>query len=208
MAFRHRPGWPASLGMQEFQYTFQGSAVQMPVPWNSVYLSYWTGLITQLGQRYDGLATISLIHMTNSSKNGFEMQLPDSSADLQQWQTIGYSQQREIDSWETVINAFNSAFKTTPLDMDVHPVLSSDTIAQQAVAYGYSAIGSRFGVFAAWWSQHNADVYPGMYALLKEAAAKTFATVQLVTNATNCPNGFGTGGIQEAIDLAQSIGVR
>ncbi len=205
------PAWLAGAGAEMYSYYFPptGATVSMPVPWDDVFLSEWTEFVAALGARYRDEPALALVHITTSSGNGFEMQLPSTPTDVANWNAIGYSVERHVDAYEEVIDAFNDAFPETPLDLEIHPVLGSDAVAEQTVAYSNDAIGDRFGVFAAWWSQHNADdVYPGMYDLLKAQAAKTFAGVQLVTNSTRYDSKFGDGGIQEAIDRAYADGVR
>jgi hypothetical protein len=204
------PTWLETQGMQTFSFLFRGTTpTKMPVPWDPVYLSNYTQFVAALGHRYNGNATLALVHMTNSSGNGFEMQLPSTPTDINNWNTIGYTTTREVNSYKAIMDAYAAAFSKHLLDVEVHPVLNSDTVAQQVVAYGNQTIGSRFGVFAAWWSQNNADnVYPGMYTLLKQAAQDSFATVQMVTNATNFNSSFGAGGFQGALDRAFTDGVR
>jgi hypothetical protein len=164
--------------------------------------------VAQLGVRYQGSTDISLVHMTHSTYNGFEMQLPFTPPDLIAWQQAGYTEDLEIGSWRSVLDAFRASFPGHSLDVDVHPVLGSDRVAQDVVAHGNATIGGRFGVFAAWWSQNNTGVYPGMFALLRQAAGASFAAVQMVASYTLTPDRFGPGGIERAIDLAACTGVR
>ncbi len=67
------PAWLAAKGAQMFAYSFRGSSMTMPVPWDSVYLSAWTNFIAKLGERYRDDPSIALVHMTHSTLNGFEM---------------------------------------------------------------------------------------------------------------------------------------
>jgi Beta-galactosidase len=203
------PAWLADRGAMMFAYSFHGTSVQMPVPWDPVFLERWTSFVQAMGQRYDRNPALSLVHITTSTANGFEMQLPSMPDDQRNWKRIGYTTDAHVNAYHRVIDAFGRAFPSKAMDLEVHPVLNSDTVAQQVVAYANQKLGARFGVFAGWWSQRNADaVYPGMHTLLKEQAARTFATVQLATNATHDPNGFGAGGFQVALDRAYSDGVR
>jgi hypothetical protein len=204
------PTWLETQGAHTFSYLFRGTTpAKMPVPWDRIFLDRWTSFVAAAGERYGDHPALALIHITTSSGNGFEMQLPSTPTDTANWNAIGYTVDRHVNAYKEVIDAFDEAFPNTPLDLEVHPVLGSDAIAQQAVAYANEAIGDRFGVFAAWWSQNNADnVYPGMYQLLRDQAAQTFAGVQLVTNATNFDSTFGPGGIQTALDRALADGVR
>ncbi|MBI3650963.1 MAG: beta-galactosidase [Acidobacteria bacterium] len=203
------PAWLTTKGAKMFSYTFRGGATALPVPWDEIYLSAWTSFVARLGARYQNNANITLVHITHSTSNGFEMQLPFSPIDQQAWQQIGYTEQRLIDSWKTVVDAFASAFPASPLDVEVHPVLGSDLVAQGVVTYGQAQWGTRFGVFAGWWSQKNAaSVYPGMFRLIQAAATQSFSAIQMVASHTQTPDDFGDGGIFKAAELALDTGVQ
>ena len=189
------PPWIESLGAEVFEYDRFGSTEQLVVPWDPILLDNLTAMIDKLGERYDSNSRIKLVHMTHSTANGFEMQLGGSLTD---WQAIGYTTQRHVDSWRTVLDAYNDAFPLTPLDLDIHPVLQSDDVAIQVVDYSYSTIGNRFGVLAAWWTMHNADdVYQGMNTILADAACDAFAAVQVARSETvHGADIFGDNGLE------------
>jgi hypothetical protein len=202
------PSWLYADGAQPFNYLFHGTLTRMPVPWDPVFLGKWTELIQHFGARYAGNPTVSLIHITSSTDNGFEMQLPDTPDDLNNWNAIGYTPQRVSDSWIQVVDTFAAAFRNDSLDVELHPVLQSDEVPNTVMAYAWNTYGTRVGAFAGWWSQHNTSVYPGPWQLLQQGVVQSFSSVQFVTNATKDPGGFGTGGIKGAIDLAFETGIR
>lgn len=182
---------------------------RMPLPWDARFLDEWTAFITALGNRYNNHPRITLIHMTSASANGFEMQLPFTPTDMSAWNAAGYTTALHIASWETIVDAFAAAFPDKPLDVDVHPVLGSDAVAEAVVAFAAATIGERFGVFSAWWTQHNADdVYPGMYDLLQASASESFAAVQFARSETQHGAGsFGDGGVVGALERALQDGI-
>jgi hypothetical protein len=204
----HAPSWLYDDGAQSFSYLYQGTPTQMPVPWDPIFLSKWTELIRQFGARYDGNPTVALVHITNATANGFEMQLPSTPVDVANWNAIGYTPQLVINSWTQVVDAFAASFPNTPLDVELHPVLQSDEVPNAVMNYAWNTYGTQFGSFAAWWSQHNTTVYPGPWQLLQQGVVQSFSDVQFVTNATNNPDLFGAGGFQAAIDLAFDTGIR
>lgn len=197
-------------GAEPFTYQFHGDAETMPVPWDESFLTDWTAFITELGDRYRDRQVISLVHVTHSTLNGFEMQIPFSPSDEQQWLAIGYETSLHTASWLSVIDAFATAFPDTPLDLECHPVLGSAAVAEQAVAHGAASLGDRFGVLAAWWTEHNAlDVYPEMFDLLTESAQRSFATVQFARSYTlHGDASFGVNGFAGTLDLALGQGIR
>ncbi len=202
------PAWLYAAGAQPFDYLFRGSPARMPVPWDPIYLSQWTELILWLGARYAAHATVAHVHVTHSTYNGFEMQLPSSNTDITNWNRLGYTHQRVSESWAVALYVYAYAFPATALDVELHPVLRSDEVPYNVMYYAWYSYGTRVGAFAGWWSQRNTTVYPGPWELLQWGPYLSFSTVQFVTNATNNPNGFGEGGIQRAIDLAYDTGIR
>ncbi|TWT98198.1 Beta-galactosidase [Botrimarina colliarenosi] len=216
---KESPSWLADQGTAFFEYELPpqlgGTTEQLPLPWDANYLDRWEGFVAKLGERYSGNDLLSLVHITHSSANGFEMPLPSTPASVAAWDQVGYTVDLHAGAIERVIDAFDAAFPETPLDLEVHPVLGDDAVAQRVVAYANGTnrasgpIGERFGVLSAWWSEHNADdVYPGAYELLQNQADATFSTVQLVASATSRPEAYGEGGLSGSLDRAFDDGVR
>lgn len=204
----HAPAWLYEQGAGGFHYEFHDLGAEvLPIPWDTTYLAAWTELIDSLGARYANNPALSLVHATHSTFNGFEMQLPQTPVDLENWSAAGYSNARLIESWNTILDRYALAFPACPIDLDIHPVLRSDSVSQGIAEHVEEYWGDRFGLFAAWWSQHNTEVYSAQYQLLQEFSGNPFSAVQFVTNATNNPEGFGEGGIEEALALAFRQGI-
>lgn len=202
------PSWLFQQGAQAFPYFFRGVVDTLPLPWDSTYLAEWREVIIATGNRYRNDPTLTLVHITHSTYNGLEMQLPSTPLDITNWQTRGFSHSEVINSWQNVMDAFSTAFPNTSLDVDVHPVLQSDSVSREVVVYGYSHLGARFGVFAAWWSQRNTTVYPEQFALIHTASDSTFATVQMVASGTQDSAQFGEGGLPVALQMAVQNRIR
>ncbi|MBI2417001.1 MAG: beta-galactosidase [Ignavibacteriales bacterium] len=155
------PGWLYAIaGVQPVVYN--NGADTIPLPWDTAYLRQWQELIVEAGRRYLNDTTITLVHMTNSSFNGFEFQLPPEG--LVNWSLFQYTEQKIIDSWKTVITSFGAAFPHHYLDNDFHPVFlissSSSTPADSVYTFARGKIGQRYGALAAWWTQNNVNNYP------------------------------------------------
>jgi hypothetical protein len=148
--------------------------------------------------------------MTNATTNGFEMQYNFSTETEAEFQNAGYSESALIDSWKGVVDAFATAFPTTPIDLEVHPVFFSDEVPNEVVDYGLKTYGKRFGVFAAWWSEHNAlNVYTGAYSLIQRAQQESFASLQMVGAVNNDigSSSLTTDEFTAALELAISNGI-
>ncbi|HVZ38651.1 MAG TPA: T9SS type A sorting domain-containing protein [Candidatus Kapabacteria bacterium] len=211
LAVVNGPSAPAWLYAAGARYAVVGAPFNdtIPYPWDPVYLARWGDLIAHLGARYDGDTTVTLVHMTNATANGFEFFLSPTAAF--NWNAAGYSDMKVIDSWKQVIDAFNAAFPNHYLDNDFHPVFltaSSSTVPGDSVyAYARRTVGGRYGAFSSWWSQKNTSAYPAQYADLVGSARSTFATVQFAYNGTSDSAAFGAGGMPGALRLAIEDGI-
>jgi len=199
------PDWLYNLGASSMSFTLPFSGT-IPVPWNSVFLTKWKEFIAELGDRYENNTTIQLVYMTNSSTNGFEMQLP--YMPTPSYATLGYTDQLVIDSWEDVIDEYNSAFPNHYLTNDFHPVNTSDAVANSLYSYAKLNIGSRYGANAWWWTQNNTTVYPSQYTILQNSTTENnFTGIQMAASGESNPSAFGTGGMPAALNLAISNNV-
>lgn len=209
---RDAPQWLEKSGVKFFQYHDIANpdiVNRIPLPWDSNFLSYYSKLVSALGARYDQNPTVRLLHITNSTTNGFEMQYTFIPSDEVNFRQAGYSDDVLISSWKAVIDSYSKAFKSLPFDVEVHPVFKSDNVARQVADYGYSKLGKRFGLLSAWWSVKNAEtVYPGMYSLIVEFSNKTFSNVQMVsTTSQSARNPMKESDFIDSVSLARNIGV-
>lgn len=199
------PNWIYTLGATSMSYTLPFSGT-IPVPWNSVFLTKWKEFIAELGNRYENNTTIQLVYITNSSTNGFEMQLPFTPTPS--YLSLGYTDQLIIDSWEEVMDEFNAAFPNHYLSNDFHPVNTSDAVANSLYNYAKLNIGSRYGANAWWWTQNNTTVYPAQYTILQNSTTEnSFTGIQMAASGESNPTAFGTGGMPAALNLAISNNV-
>jgi hypothetical protein len=202
------PAWLYDAGAKKFEFRlrdFTGKEItrQMPVLWDEVYLRKWTALVRAAGKRYDGCETIVLVHMTAASENGLEMQLPHSDADQKRWKELGYTPERAGAAWKQVINSFGEAFPHKPLDVDIHPVLGSDRLAEDVAEYGQRKLGKRFGVFGGWLSGRalkDDEYHAGMHKLAAKYGKRNFAAFQSIASEMHNPKEFYGGGLKAAVD--------
>ncbi len=97
----HIPQWVFTSGAQRLVSSVPFNDT-IAVPWNTTFLNKWTDFITTLGNHYQNDTTISLVYMTSSTGNGFEMQLPFATTPT--LLAVGYTDTKMINSWKTVIN--------------------------------------------------------------------------------------------------------
>ncbi|MEP2652228.1 MAG: beta-galactosidase [Paraglaciecola sp.] len=215
------PQWLYAKGAKAFKYEFKNRHSErgnrqevIPLPWDPVYLKYWQQLIVALGQKYQANNTISLIHITHSSKNGFEMHLPEEriAGKLETpyngpWKDMGYQETQYIDSLKSIVDTYMTAFPNHFLDLEIHPVLGSLKPATDVFHFAFDKYGSRFGLFAAWWSGKKQRWNTAMYGILSDACVKSFCSVQIIGNQTRQPNRLFEGDLIKTMQQAQSLGV-
>ncbi len=203
------PTWLAQEGAQTIDYAFAGQTRTIAAAWDPVYQSIWSDTVAVIGAAFDREPRISLVHATNASHNGFEMQLPLGAEAA--FVAAGYTDQAYADSWKRSLDDFATAFASHALDVEVHPVFNREAVAQEVTAHGVLHHGQRYGAFSAWWSTSNAmQTYPGMFTIISQTASSTFAGVQMVGSWNTTPQRFSSDlqVYKDAYDLALTIGVR
>lgn len=185
----HVPAWLEPEGVQLVDYDFMGTPQSIPASWDPTYRAIWSNTVAALGAAFDGHPRIDLVHVTNSTFNGFEMQLPPPAEAA--FVTAGYTDAGNVDSWVDCIDAFANAFPSHAIDVEVHPVFGRADVAVDVVTYGLGAYGARFGAFGAWWSTRNAeDVYPTMDRILSGVVSRSYSGVQVVGSWVTTPERF------------------
>jgi hypothetical protein len=208
------PAWVYKASATEFAYTLRlGNAgdAKIPLIWEDVYLKKWAACIRELGRKFGDDDSVALVHITGATANGLEMQLPFLPKDRQQWDKLGYTPEKVIGAWKHIIDVFADAFPGKPLDIDVHPVLGTDKVAEEVAAYGSSKLGKRFGIFGGWLSGLDAQrdrYHAGMHAIAREYGPRGFAAFQMIASATRTPGQFAEGGLKAAVEQGLSWNAR
>jgi hypothetical protein len=120
------PAWVYKAGAQSFTFIDASSpSVQtIPVPWDPVFLTQWTNLITALGNRYAGNTTLTQVKLTGINAASAETWLPRSTGvnvtagkktwtttdDVANWVAIGYTRTLVENAWQTIASAWSQAF--------------------------------------------------------------------------------------------------
>jgi len=129
VAGMHTPEWVYAGGVKFFEFGDEDAAgglrhptgTRMPIPWDDVYLSKWEAFIRALGKRYNGNAHIYSVAM---SGGGYidEMNLPKA---FERWQQAGYTDEKLIQAWKRIIDAYQRAFPETPTNLAMNEPLGS-----------------------------------------------------------------------------------
>ena len=104
--------------------------LNVPIPWDEIFLQRWTSLIKQFGRHYADNPLVSAIKITGiasrtaetalpanaggikSADNGENCHLPD---DVRNWQKLGYTSEKVTDAFTSITKAFVGAFPDSPL---------------------------------------------------------------------------------------------
>ncbi|MBI4065532.1 beta-galactosidase [Candidatus Gottesmanbacteria bacterium] len=121
------PTWALS-GVQtaqfEKKYGFgRGELVQLPLPWDSTYLSRWFTFLRAVGSRYGGSPSFRVIAAAGPTSVSAEMSLPNSPSDLATWKSVGYAPEKYIDSWTQVYAAYSQIFPNQYFSLALYPGL-------------------------------------------------------------------------------------
>jgi len=208
------PAWVYQAGAAQFAFTPRlgnGRDARIPPIWDGVYLRKWAACIRALGREFGDDDTVVLVHMTGATANGLEMQLPFLPRDREQWDKLGYAPEKLIGAWKQIIDAFADAFPGKPLDIDVHPVLGTDKVAEEVAAYGSGKLGKRFGIFGGWLSGFDAQRDPyhaGMHDIARAYGPRGFCAFQMIASAMRTPGQFAGGGLKAAFEQGLSWNAR
>lgn len=183
----------------------------LPLPWDEIYLTRWLQVVDAAGKRYRNDPDLYLVHITSSSQNGFEMQLPmkrgsRDSNDVPDWKDYGFSKEKYMTAVKRVIDAFAEAFPTQFLDLEIHSVLTDSSIPEELIDYGASTLGLRFGPFGAWLNNRDTRWDKPLRAVMAKHGKTSFCNYQLIGNVTRQAKRVGPGGLQSTVELGVSQG--
>jgi Beta-galactosidase len=178
------PEWVYQSGAQAFDFSHTDLAhprhysanLRMPIPWDEVYLKRWEEFIRAFGKRYNGNAQMYSIQMAGGGHIG-EMNLPKA---YQKWQRAGYTDQKLINAWKHIIDAYQKALPDTPTNLDINePLGKQSDVLQPIVTYVLTTYPRKV------YLQHNglkADFPKGdrIRQIIREASRKTIVGYQMV----------------------------
>jgi hypothetical protein len=127
----HTPAWVYTYGAVAFEFVWDkpwGKAPcatrRIPIPWDPVYLSRWFGFVRALGNRYDLESAVTHVKLTGLNARTSETILPrarrerisngmrscSSGDDVRNWQRVGYSRTRVLETWTRIADTFARSF--------------------------------------------------------------------------------------------------
>jgi len=130
------PSWVYADGAQQFRFVWDlkwgpapCSVQNIPVPWDSVYLSKWGTMMAVFGARYNSNPTVAAVKLTGINSKTPEEFLPSSDLekihigsrsctgydDVLDWQLDGYTRSKVETAWNEILLMTSRAFPNKPL---------------------------------------------------------------------------------------------
>jgi len=108
------PAW-ALEGVKTDQFAVQygpgrGTALSLPMPWDSVYLDRWFAFLKRLSERYGKSPAFRVIAADGPTSVSEEMTLPTLRQNLQKWQRDSYRPSKVLEAWQKVFQVYATDF--------------------------------------------------------------------------------------------------
>jgi hypothetical protein len=144
------PAWVHEAGAKHFDFAGGEKTGAHPVPWDLTHLGKWKNLIKAMGQRYGKEDAVVLVQMAGLDITGGEMHLTRTDKDIEAWKKAGYTKQKLVAAWQSVIDAYADAFPNKYLALNVSKAIQNDGAVDDVLTYAKKRLGARLCV------QHNA----------------------------------------------------
>ena len=218
------PTWLITAGAQYISITvqtsFQQSAqtLKMVLPWDPIFQSKWSNLVTAMGARYDADPNVAYVYIGGTGTY-IESFMVQNQTDYNTFAAAG-----GLPSWiqgvEAVIDMYGHSFKKTPFVLAVgNPCaqLASEQAAgqqavQQVIAYGFSKYPLQFGVVNQGLDQDsdNTAKYEGpgyfLNSTITSNAAAAPVGFQTLTAATGNKSKYSVGDLSTALTAGVNLG--
>lgn len=117
------PSW-ALAGVQSDRFPLQygpgkGTVEALPMPWDKVYLDRWLAFVKLLSERYGKSPALRVVAADGPTSVSAEASLPNSPADLRQWQADGYTPDKYVAAWKYVFQAYAADFPNQYISMSL-----------------------------------------------------------------------------------------
>ncbi|MBM4286148.1 MAG: hypothetical protein FJ128_13025 [Deltaproteobacteria bacterium] len=129
VAGMHTPAWVYKKGAK---YVRIALIYKMPIVWDPIYLQHWCDFINAFAQRYKDNPHVLSIQMTGVGKYG-EMGINFPGLD---WTKYGYTDDKYVNAWKTVIDAYRQAFPDKVTHLCIHkPFAQKYDVMMRVVNY-------------------------------------------------------------------------
>jgi hypothetical protein len=110
--------------------------LQVPIPWDPVFLREWTAFVKAMGGHYGSSATVARVHITGINNHNEETSLPAATGatisgwagqtcrtndDVQEWVSLGYTATLLKNTWGQIADVFAASFPKAKIAPMVQP---------------------------------------------------------------------------------------
>jgi len=172
-----------------FDFSKRGSPASMCLAWDDNYLIDKIAMVNALGQRFDSHPALAYMYFTGAcSTNGAEGHC---RIDEAAYTSAGYTAEKLTNAYLSIMDAYRSAFPSTPIAFEVHAIFDSADLWQSV--WDHVSTTGRVGV-AAWWCSERLSVNGNetvpVWPIVQAAAQKSFSVCQTVANFSRQPYRF------------------
>jgi len=89
---------------------YQGQDLNLPMPWDGVYLAHWFAFLKELSGRYQRSPAFRLIAAAGPTSVSDELTMPHAPAELKIWQRNSYTPRRFLEAWQRVFQTYAAYF--------------------------------------------------------------------------------------------------
>jgi Beta-galactosidase len=122
------PTWVTSGATTTFSYldtnryhSTYNTYLTIPVFWDAFYLTKKTALIAAFGAHFTGNPAIKVACVGIANAHSDDWNVPHGVPDISNWQAVGYTSQKLIDSCETIVDAMMNAFPNQVVVIATNP---------------------------------------------------------------------------------------
>ena len=109
-----KPAWVTTAvknaGGLFFNFTVDGKKTTIPVFWDPTFLAKKTAMIQALGAHLTNTPGLTIVVASFANAKSEDWNVPHTSTDIAQWQSLGYTSDKLIEAGHTIIDATMAAF--------------------------------------------------------------------------------------------------
>jgi hypothetical protein len=203
------PSWLVGLGAATYTYSGPAGAVTEPIPWDPLYLTRYTRLVSALGARVRARGDLPLLYAVSDGAPVAEVSLVG-CRDGTLSGGIAYDRGRYLDAWKTTVEAHAAAFPdirlfvSAPVAVICLPDADGKVFYSELMAHALARHG-RSAVFAAdlneLGSSRMAQVDPSI-------TARAAVGFQTIGSSTQDPGNRMQGTLKDAACRGLGVGAR
>jgi hypothetical protein len=146
-----------------------GHAVQIPVPWDPIYMRNFSRIIDQLGERYARDPLCVSVVLTCANFMSAEMHLPKTPSDLTRWQALGDYEARLLEVYKKFTDKWATAFPRQDVSLHISKTLDlPPSFVERIINYGLSKYPERFSIQNCQLSGRREDTGKMSYDLIQK----------------------------------------